>query len=119
MSKVIEEYIKSYPEIDAKGDIDSITFQNMLSIKMAIDYLFDKGSITKDDLQILNGVAYGYTWEDLSNILCISRATLAKRFSQICRIISYILGGDFTDLGFLRANEREVINRENLDFLED
>ena len=119
MSKVIQEYVKAYPKIESAGDISSDSFQNMLSIKMAIDSLYKGGSIDKSDLQILNGVAYGYTWEDLSNILGVSRVTLSKRFSQICRIISFVLGGDFTDLGFIKSNKREIINRESLEFLEE
>jgi len=119
MSKLVEEYIKAYPDISSANDISSDSFQNMLSIKMAIDSLYNSGSIDKFDLYIINGVAYGYTWEDLSNILGVSRVTLSKRFSQICRIISFVLGGDFTDLGFLKSNEREIINRENLNFLEE
>lgn len=101
MSLLIEEYIKSLNEILERGDVESEQFNNALNIQTTIQKLHKKGSITDFDLQVLNSVASGFNFTEIGVIFMIGRKKISESFKSSCSKIAYVLGHEFTDIGFI------------------
>jgi DNA-binding CsgD family transcriptional regulator len=104
MSLVVENYIKELYMILAKGDIESETFNNALSIEMAIMKLSKSGNLSRLDIEILRKVAEGFSLNEISNLLNIHRKRVITSFKKSCRKVAYLLGGDFTNDGFFEKH---------------
>lgn len=100
MSLVVENYIKELYMILAKGDIEDETYNNALSIEMAITKLSSSGNLSSFDTLILRKVAEGFSLNEISNLLNVHRKRVITSFKKSCNKVAYLLGGDFTNDGF-------------------
>ena len=108
MSLLVARYIRDLFIILEGGDIESDVYNNALSISNIIDKLFKNSNISKFDLDVLNYVASGYSYSDVAKFLSTSRQRVTTSFRESCNKISFILGGDFTDAGFMDKFARGI-----------
>jgi hypothetical protein len=101
MSLLVARYIRDLFIILEGGDIESDVYNNALSISNIIDKLFKGNNISEFDLDVLNYVASGYSYSDVARFMLTSRQRVTTSFKESCNKISFILGGDFTDAGFM------------------
>lgn len=101
MSLLVARYIRDIFMILEKGNIESDVFNNALSISTVISRLHREGNISDFDLEVLDYVAYGYSYSETSKLLSTSRQSVTTSFKESCCKISFILGGEFTDAGFM------------------
>ena len=101
MSLLVARYIRDIFLILEKGDIESDVYNNALSVSNVISRLHSDGNISDFDLRVLNYVASGYSYSETSRLLSTSRQRVTTSFKESCCKISFILGGDFTDAGFM------------------
>lgn len=101
MSTLVEHYIKSLNEILEGSDIESDPFNNALDIIQVIDDLHINGYISDFDLSVINAIASGYNFSEISEIEGKNRKTVSDSFSDTCGKIAYRLGDRFTDEWFI------------------
>ncbi len=101
MSLLVARYIRDIFIILEKRDIESDVYNNALSISTVISKLHSDGNISDFDLKVLNYIAIGHTYLETSKFLSTSRQRVTASFKESCCKISFILGGDFTDAGFM------------------
>jgi hypothetical protein len=101
MSYVIGEYIRRFPYIYEEANIQSDEYNNAILIKKCIERLDKNGSLTDFEKMILQGIADGYNYAELSRILNADKQTISDTFEKITDRIAYILGGEFTDASFV------------------
>jgi hypothetical protein len=104
MSLLVASYIKEIYMILDKGDIESEIYNNALNIKMTIKKLALSKNLSSFDLRVLDGVASGYSYSELSELLKVDRKRITTSFRKSCNKIAYLLGGDFTTDGFLEKH---------------
>ncbi len=116
MSWLVENYIINRESIKSSSDINSDEYMDILIIEMLVEKLNRKGIITNKELRILNLVSSGYTFDDVSKEMDLSRPVISVIFSMICRKIAFILGGYFTNDGFLEyIREKYDFNDETME----
>jgi DNA-binding CsgD family transcriptional regulator len=101
MSLLVARYIRDLFIILEKGNIESDVYNNALSISNIIDKLYKESNLSKFDIDVLDFIASGYSYSDVAKTLSISRQRVTTSFKDSCNKISFILGGDFTDAGFM------------------
>lgn len=84
-------------EIKSTGNIESDEFNDLLVVEMKIKELFQKGQITKEELDIM----YYYSEVKVLDRNLRNRKTISKKFNDLCKKLSIILGGVFTDEGYV------------------
>jgi DNA-binding CsgD family transcriptional regulator len=70
-------------------------------VEKAVSDLVIEGNIKPFELAILNYVTTNKSYTELEDLLGISRNTIAQYFKGICDRISFYLGSEFTDEGYL------------------
>lgn len=100
MSLIVEEYIKRLYEIYEKGDIESESFNNALSIVNLIKKLHSENQLSDFDVVTLTGVAGGFSLSEIALMVDADRRKVSNSFKKSCTKLAYILGGRFTDSGF-------------------
>lgn len=101
MSKIVEEYVRSLYGILDKGDIESDQFNNALSIQTTIKRLYKRGNVEEFDVRVLNGIASGFNFSEISTLLMADRKRVSDSFRKSCGKIAFVLGDEFTDTGFM------------------
>ena len=101
MSLLVESYLRSLGLILDKGDIESDSYTNALSIQTTIKKLYENHKLSKFDLSVLEKVSIGYGYAEIANLLEVDRKKVAESFRRSCRKVAFILGGDFTNDGFM------------------
>lgn len=102
MSWLVETTLLTKEEIRANFSPDSEEYFTLLAIENKIDELKNSGILDNEDLIIINKVIEGGSYTSLEPSMDMSRPTIAKKFRSACYKISYALGGEFTDEGFLQ-----------------
>lgn len=113
MSWIVQSIIRNQFNIRSVQDLESDEYNNLLIIEKAINDLTKTGSMTNQELQIVNLISMGYTFRDMENILDVSRETISKIFIATCDRISYYLGGEFTDEGMLEYMQEKYDLEDN------
>lgn len=106
MSMLIEEYIRSLYMILGTGNIEDESYNNALSIQHTIKKLYERKYISFFDLQVLDAMARGYGYSDVAKLLNADRKRITASFRKSCNKISYFLGDDFTDQGFIQKYKK-------------
>lgn len=89
------------PENPTVDFVSTDIYNATSSVENAIDELLQSGVFDVDDVIFLDRVSSIRNFKALENALGTSRNTLSKRFRELCNIISFYLGGWYTDEGFL------------------
>ncbi|KKN45701.1 hypothetical protein LCGC14_0680190 [marine sediment metagenome] len=109
MSLLVEEYIRSLFMILEEGKLESDVYSNALSISYLIKKLQGDGNLSQFDIDVLNDIAGGYSYSEVARRLGVSRQRITTSFKESCNRISFILGGSFTDAGFIdKFKKRQV-----------
>lgn len=76
-------------------------YNDLLIVEKKVKEMFLSRQITKKEMRILKRIMLGRNIVDVERDLNISRIWVSKTFSEVCDRIGYLLGGEFTDEGFL------------------
>jgi hypothetical protein len=92
----VEEYGDHY-QVDLTGN----DYNNLLILEKNICELYKAGNITDREIQLIDKVATGKSFRELEKQDTLARHSLAKIFHTVCEKLAFILGGEFTDEGYL------------------
>ncbi len=101
MSWLVENYIINKESIKSSADINSDEYMDILIIEKLIKRLNKNGVINNKEMRVLDLMSQGYTIDDISREFHANRVTISAVFNFVCEKIAFILGGYFTDDGFL------------------
>lgn len=106
----METLLLTRNDIKELYDPDSDEYLTLLTVEAKLEELKNKGILGKDDIEVLDQVLQGGSYSSLEDELNLHRVTIAKKFKGACYKISYALGGEFTDEGFIQ----KVVKENNL-----
>lgn len=101
MSWLVNRYIKDMSFIKERGDIESTVYNNALMIERAIKEMNERGLLTDFEKDVLWAISKGYSYSETARLLGSHRLTISDTFNTVTDRIAFILGGEFTDSGFL------------------
>jgi len=101
MSWLVETLLRDRYRIRSDPDFSSDEYNNLIIIESKIKELYESGSIDDFELALLEYVSTSNNYTALEEVLGIRRRTIASHFKRICDRISYSLGGEFTDAGYI------------------
>lgn len=82
-------------------DMNSDLYSDLLSVEKTLGELLDKKLIKPFDEKVVNLLMTGLSIEEVSEKLNIARPTVTKKFSAVCDRIAFVLGDNFSDLGYV------------------
>jgi len=101
-----DEWYEKDPCYDV--DFESNTFTNLLIVEKTIDNLVSSRKITPLEKLIVSLYATSAPMEDMiKQTGLLSKITIIKIFSKVCDRIGYVLGGEFTDEGYISKLSEE------------
>jgi hypothetical protein len=101
MSWIVEDLIINKEQIKSTNDINSDDYLNVMIIEKVIGILNTRGLLTPKENQVLQLRSEGYSYNEIGEKLGMGRITVSVLFGMACQKISYVLGGYFTDEGYL------------------
>jgi hypothetical protein len=101
MSWIVQYLIKNSLQLKSKHDVDSDEYNNLLLMERKIEILDSHRVISSLEMNILNLFRNGCIPKEVAQILGLNRDTVAGIFIKICDKISFYLGGEFTDDGYI------------------
>lgn len=108
MSYVVETLLLNKDLIRASvDDLEDDEFNNLLQVESQIRKMIQDGLLSVDDKKILYCVLNSPTFEEAAQMAGHHRIFIAERFKSICDRIGYMLGGAFTDEGYLDYLRKE------------
>lgn len=120
MSWLVETLILERHKIREHPDFESDSYNNLLIIENKIKELAKNGTIEPFELAILDYVSTNKSYDELEELLGISRQVISKYFSNICNKISFSLGGIFTDAGYLEyMRENYRLSEEEIEIIQE
>jgi hypothetical protein len=121
MSWIIQYLLRNKESIKSaklSEDIGVDSYDDLLVVESKIKELYEEGFLSDLDIYIIDLIADGRPIRELESPLGKNRLTISKTFVQICKRISYFLGGYFTDDGFLsNMKEQYKLNDTDIDKL--
>ena len=102
MSWLVETLLLDRDTIRSTQELDSDDYLNLIVVEQRFEELVAKGNISSFESAIVNFVLSGLSFTKLGKILGMARSTVSKHFSSTCSKISYSLGGEFTDEGYIQ-----------------
>jgi len=115
MSWIIGEYIRQLPYIKERADINSDTYNHAIIIEQALDNMLKQELISQQESDVIWSVSAGYSYSEIARLLGIHRLTVSEIFKQVTDRISFILGGELTDVAFIeriqgseRLSEKDI-----------
>lgn len=97
MSLIVQEYIKNYTKIRYTANLEDESYNNLLSVENCIAKLYKNKSISDTELKIMQYVAQGYNYLEISKELNLSRMKVSNTFRDVCARVAFVLGVEFTD----------------------
>jgi|WetSurSiteA1Bulk_404760.scaffolds.fasta_scaffold07284_6 hypothetical protein len=82
-------------------DFEDMDYNNLLLIETLIEKLIQSNSISDREIVVLNQILAGNSIAMIEKSLGISRITLTKILDDLCDRVAFILGGEFTNEGYL------------------
>lgn len=101
MSWIVESYIIKRETIRLTEDIESDAYFDLMLIEKTYNYLQKNNLLSGQEVDVIEGRAAGFTFEEIGENLGISRITASAVFSTACDKIAFVLGDYFTDDGYL------------------
>ena len=91
-------------------------YNNLLLLEKTIKNLYDAGNITDKEIEVINLVATTKSLRDLEKEGTTARHSLSRIFYNVCEKLAFILGGEFTDEGYLNYIQRKhKLNAEQVE----
>jgi predicted metalloprotease with PDZ domain len=112
MSHLVEEYVRNLHTILEKGDIEGECYNNALSIKNLVEKEHNSGRISRFDLDVLGSISRGFSYFEVAQSLNADRKRVADSFKKTCSKVAFLLGGDFTDAGFMYNEASKYVENE-------
>jgi len=104
MSWIVEVILLDRYNLPENPSIDFIgtnIYNDTTSVIEAIDDLMSEGVFSAEDVVFLDLVSSFGKFSLLENELGMQRNAIARKFKDLCGVISFYLGGWFTNEGFL------------------
>lgn len=121
--KIVTVDPDSYFEVAYTMDLEDDLYNDLLLIETVVVDMFKSGRATPKQKKIISQICKGRNFVDMEGTLGISRITTSKIFSEFCDGVGYMLGGIFTNEGFMEymidkysLNTEQVAKMQN--FLE-
>jgi len=93
-------------------------YNDLLVVERKVQELVEAKMLTRKERIILKEILRGKNIADIEKETGISRITVSKIFSSFCDRIGYLLGGEFTDEGFLDyMKEKFKLSNDQLETL--
>lgn len=82
-------------------NFESDEYNDVLILEDKIDEMFKCGTLSEQEIFILNELSLGKSYLQVSRELNFSRSVVKKIFDSICKKVEFSLGGVYTDEGYL------------------
>ena len=82
-------------------DLNGNDYNNLLVLEKTIKDLHKAGNISDREIEVINLVSTSKSLRKLEKENTLARHSLAKVFYSVCEKLAFILGGEFTDEGYL------------------
>lgn len=92
----VEEYGNRY-----QLNLNDNDYNNLLILEKNIESLYKAGNISYREMVLINRVSTGKSFRELEKNGDLTRHSLSKIFHNVCDKLAFILGGEFTDEGYL------------------
>ena len=100
-------YTTSGWDIVESADLDDNDYNNLLLVEKTISQLVREGKISKKELEIVNLISEHRTYIQVAEDLGMDRGTVYGIFQGVCDRIAFILGGEFTNEGYVNELGRK------------
>ena len=110
-SNIYSSYTKDSFEPAYTLDLEDDDDNNLLLVEKQIKSLIKDKKVSSRELKILRLVFKGKNIVDMEKEMGLSRLTISKAFSEVCAKIAYVLGGIFTNEGYIEY----MVGKYNLD----
>jgi len=101
MSWYCQHLLMNSEILHAQPDFEDDEYNNLLVVESKVNFLVESGLIQKQELDVLNLLTSGKRFKDIEGVLNLNRVTISKVFREVCKKISFSLGGVFTDDGYV------------------
>jgi len=101
MSWIVERLLIDRYSIRSEHSLESDTFNKLLFLEKKIKDLYNDGYVSIQEMEVINLLSSGYSITEISKINNKSRLTISNIFRNACNRVSFHLGGEYTDQGFL------------------
>jgi hypothetical protein len=88
-------------------DLTGNDYNNLLLLEKTIANLHESGHITDREIKVINLISTKKPLRELEKENKPARHSLAKIFFNVCKKLAFILGGEFTDEGYLEYIQRK------------
>jgi hypothetical protein len=82
-------------------DLNGNDYNNLLVLEKTIKDLHKSGHISDREVEVISLVSTAKSLRELEKENVLARHSLAKVFYNVCEKLAFILGGEFTDEGYL------------------
>lgn len=118
MSWIVETLLRNRIKIRSKIDMSSDEYLDLLMVESAVRRLHENGVITDSDILLLDEIADGKSLKDVGEVIGKTGSTVGRKVGDLCEQISFVLGGTFTDEGYLEAmSENHHLDEHQIDVL--
>lgn len=107
MSWLVRDLIINSSKIKASEDINSDSYLSLLALEQKIKDLYEKGILSKDELNLIVCVSNTINLSDVADKLGIHKVTVKIKFDKVCNKLAYYLGSYYTDLGYISYLENK------------
>lgn len=82
-------------------------YNNLLILEKTIKELYASGNITDREIQVIEKISTAKSLRELEKEMNLARHSLSKIFYNVCEKLAFILGGEFTDEGYLKYIQKK------------
>jgi DNA-directed RNA polymerase specialized sigma subunit len=98
------------PDRIIEFDFNDDTYNDLLVLEKTIEVLRNTNNITNQEYKIIELIKNNTNIKEIENLLGLGRITIYRIFSDTCERIAYVLGGEFSNNGFIDKIQREYPN---------
>lgn len=102
MSWIIQNLLRNRVKIKTSPDIESDDYNDLLLLEAKIADLYTAGLLSDYDIELIELISDGKPISDRT-VKSIGRVrqSVSKDFRSLCDRLSFYIGGEFTDVGYL------------------
>ena len=95
---------------------ESDLYMDLLSVESTFKKLCDQNLVKFFDKRIVEFLSSGLSIEEVAEKVGVARTTIVKKFSTVCSRIAFVLGDNFSDLGYINyMKEKYKLTDEEVD----
>jgi hypothetical protein len=103
---ILDDEYYNQEDINFNIDFDDDSYTDLLSIELMFKNLSDNGILTDKESLIIVLLSNGNSIAGISKKYNLNRNTISKEFNSACSKIAFVLGGYFTNDGFINHIEK-------------